>query len=209
MADTVQLARSFNLPVPPDHAFAVVTDAEQIVDAVPGAALTSWDGDSFAATVRLRLGLVPLVGHGTGRLRTRNSGLRHAVVEVARRDGTSIGTVTITVSPDGEHSRVMVLVDVRAPRAAGRIGRSIVVDVGDRMFAQASTALASKLAGEPVPEPAPVPEFAQAPELAPAAAAGAHQPRSLPRAALAVLGEAATVGAGITLAVLRRLQPRR
>jgi len=192
--DRVQLARSFRLPAPPDRVFAVLTDAEQMVDVVPGATLTSWDGVSFAATVRLRIGPVGLVGQGVGRLRTRDARARRAVVEVTSRDGDEVGTVTITVTPAGaEHSTVAVHADLRAPRAGGRLGRSVVTDVGNRMVHRASTALAARLGDA---------------ERVPAAADGSRVMR-LPRLVLPAVAGAATVTAGITVAVVRRVLGRR
>jgi len=145
-------------------------------------------------SVRLRIGPVGLVGQGVGRLRTRDARARRAVVEVTSRDGDEVGTVTITVTPAGaEHSTVAVHADLRAPRAGGRLGRSVVTDVGNRMVHRASTALAARLGDA---------------ERVPAAADGSRVMR-LPRLVLPAVAGAATVTAGITVAVVRRVLGRR
>jgi len=179
----VRLARSFGLPVPPDHAFRVMTDAEQLADAVPEATLTAWDGTTFTAEVRLRVGLLPLVGHGSGRITDRDVRARRAVVEVSRRDGTPVGEVTITVAPDGAASTVTLLADLRPPSAGGRLGRSVAVDVGNRMVDRTGAALAARLGSGPPPEPD-------------------RAERGRVRAAL---GNAAVLPAAIALVVARRL----
>ena len=146
--ETVRLARSFVLPVPPDRAFAVVTDAPRVAAVVSGATLTRWDGTSFDATVRLRLGLLPLVGHGTGRLVERDPAARRATVEVFTARGRWVAEVAARVLPDADGSRVDMVADLRVPAVAGRIGRTLVADVGNRMVDQASAALAAELRAE-------------------------------------------------------------
>jgi carbon monoxide dehydrogenase subunit G len=201
--ERVRLARSFDLPVPADHAFAVLTDAEQVVDVVPGATLRSWDGETFVATVRLGMGPLPLVGHGTGRLVVRDARARRTVVQVARRDGVPVGTVTITVTPDGAGSSVVAVhADLLAPRAGSRVGRALVTDVGHRMFRLASAELAARLGGRPA-------SAADAADGSPTRRLP-HVARA-PRLVLPAVAGAATVTAGVTLAVVRRVlgHPRR
>jgi len=190
----LQLVRSFSLPVPPDHAFGVMTDAELLADVVPGTTLHHWDGTSFTASVRLRLGMLPVVGHGTGRIAVRDAKRRHAVIEVASRDGVLVAAVTVTVD---EHSTVVLLADLLVPPAAGRVGRSVVTELGNRMFAQASTTLVARLHGQPPP-----------------AAAGGRLgvPRSVTRALGrpgAAVADAAVATAGVAVAVVRYALRRR
>ena len=206
----IRLAGSFRLPVPPDRAFAVVTDAELVAAVVPGVALARWDGTAFAASVRLRVGPLALAGRGAGRFRRRDRRARNAVVEVARHDGLQVGTVTITVRPDGEHSAVAVRADLLAPRAGGRIGRAMVADLGHRMLTRAGAALAADLGGDLDSHLGGDPRGAAPVAAGTGVPAGAGSAvLRLPSLVLPAVTGAATVTAGITVAVCRRvLRPR-
>lgn len=199
---TVRLDRTFTLPVPPDEAFAVLGDARQLAAVVPGATLTRWDGNSFDATVRLRVGLLPLVGHGVGRIVRRDAAAARMVVEVARRGGPRIAVVALTVAAQQEHSRVRVLAELAAPAAGSRIGRSLVAQLGDRILTQASVALAASLAqGAATAQPA----GAQLPAGADVAAADdASLFDYLPKAVAPVVAGAA----GLTVAAIRYVARR-
>ncbi|HEY0637792.1 MAG TPA: SRPBCC family protein [Pseudonocardiaceae bacterium] len=188
MHETVRLDRAFTLPVGPDRAFEVLTDAAQVAAAVPGAALASWDGTTFHASVRLRLGLLPVVGHGVGRMELRDPERKLVRVEVNRRDGEWVASVALAVRPgeDGD-SLVRVRADLRAPSTGGRIARSMVAEVGARMVTSASAALATSL-GDEAPDPAAT--AAKAPE---------HTG----------LAGAVEVAAGVTLGVVRGLFGRK
>lgn len=184
----LRIERDIALPVPPSRALEVLTDAREVVAVVPGATLTSWDGTAFEATVRVRVGLIPMVARGRGRLVSRDPSAGRALVEVTRRDGTPVAEVTLQVRPDDAGSLALVCADVRLPAVAGRFGRSVATDLGNRMVDDAATALAARLTGEAA---APV---GTSPGLV----------SRLPGMAMA----AAEVGAGITLAVARRLLGR-
>jgi uncharacterized protein len=187
----LRIERDIALPAPPWRAFEVLTDAHEVVAAVPGATLTSWDGTAFEATVRVRLGLVPVVARGHGRLVSRDPAAARALVEITRRDGAPVAEVTLHVRADsgGAASVAVLRADVRLPAVAGRFGRSVATDLGHRMVDAAATALAARLADE---------------DAVPAGASPGLVAR-LPGMAVA----AAEVGAGITLAVARRLLGRR
>lgn len=185
----MRIERDFGLPVPPDRAFEALTDAREIAAVVPGATLTSWDGTTFEAAIRVRLGPLPVVARGRGRLVTRDPAARRALVEATRRDGSRVAEIDVAVRPDAHGmSRVRLGADVRMPPAAGRLGRSLASDVGNRVLDEAIAALTARLAGE----------------VAPAGAAGAGLVSRLPGLALS----AAEVGAGVTLAVVRRVLGR-
>jgi uncharacterized protein len=188
-SETVRLARSFVLPVPPERAFAVMTDAPRLAAVTPGATLTRWDGTTFDATVRLRLGPLPVVGHGAGTLVERDPAARRAVVEVFTARGRWVAAVAAVIVPDaGASSRVDVAADLRVPTVAGRMGRALVTEIGNRMVDQASAALIAQLraeAGEPG-----------------AASEAADEGSIVDR----VLVPAVTTAAGVTVAAIRLLR---
>lgn len=220
--EIVRLDRSFRLPVPPDHAYAVLTDAPQVAGVVPGATLTRWDGTTFDATVRLRLGLVPVVGHGAGRITLRDPRTRRVAVEVTTHRGRWVADVTAEVTGSGTASGaangvgsgagsgvgsstasgagsvVHVVADLRVPAVAGRIGRSLVTDIGNRMADRASAALAARLCGPAAVEVASEDDGPLLTRVPSAAAASVTT----------TVTTVATNAAGITVAALRYLRRR-
>jgi carbon-monoxide dehydrogenase small subunit len=186
-SETVRLARSFVLPVPPDRAFAVLTDAPRLATVVPGATLTRWDGTSFDATARIRLGLLPLVGHGAGRIVERDPVAHRVVVDVCTARGRWVAEVVAVVMAEhagARTSRVDVVADLRVPTVAGRLGRSLVTDIGNRMVDQASAALIAELAAEAV-------------------ASGTASPVDDESLVTRILAPAVTTAAGVTVAAIR------
>ena len=64
----MKIDNEFEVPVPVDEAWAILTDIEGIAPCVPGAELTEVvDGSSYKGKISVRLGPVALVFNGTAR----------------------------------------------------------------------------------------------------------------------------------------------
>ncbi|MER6816596.1 SRPBCC domain-containing protein, partial [Spirillospora sp. NPDC000708] len=61
----MKLENAFTIPVPADEAWRVLLDIERIAPCVPGATLTSRDGDRFDGKVKVRLGPIALTYSGS------------------------------------------------------------------------------------------------------------------------------------------------
>ena len=70
----MELVHDFTVPVPADQAWELLIDVEKIAPCLPGAAITSVDGDAFEGGMKIKLG--PIVDDLQGRGRIRREGCR-------------------------------------------------------------------------------------------------------------------------------------
>src|SRR6266536_2098988 len=153
----MRLDHSFTVPVPVDEAWRVLLDLPGVAPCLPGAQLDEYDGDTFAGTVKVKLGPITLDYRGTGRFVERDEVAHRAVIEASGRDtrspGTARTTVTTTLVPDGDATRVEVATELTVTGRPAQFGRSMLADVGGRLVAQFADRLAARLgaAGPPGP----------------------------------------------------------
>src|SRR3712207_2975529 len=91
---TVLLEHSFTVPVPVAQAWEVLLDIERIAPCMPGAALTSFEGDDFAATLTVKLGPVSLTFKGKGRFVERDEPAAGVVLTASGADSRGGGTAS-------------------------------------------------------------------------------------------------------------------
>jgi uncharacterized protein len=154
----MHLTYDFTVPVPPSEAWTVLLDLERVVPCLPGAALTSYDGESFVGTVRVKLGPVNLNYQGKGRFVSRDEEAGRVVIEASGREarggGTAGATATMTLRPADEGSTaVTVEADLSVTGKPAQFGRGMIADVGGKLVGQFADSLAQRLA-ESRPGPA-------------------------------------------------------
>jgi carbon monoxide dehydrogenase subunit G len=147
----VRLDHSFTVPAPVDEAWRVLLDVPLVAPCLPGAALTEFDGEKFTGTVKVKLGPITLDYRGHGRFVDRDEAAHRAVIEASGRDirtaGTAGATVTATLTPDGDATRVDVATDLTVTGRPAQFGRSMLADVGARLVDQFAHRLAARLGG--------------------------------------------------------------
>jgi uncharacterized protein len=152
----VKLDHSFTVPVPVEEAWSVLLDVPRVAPCMPGATLTDFDGAEFNGTVKVKVGPIVLTYTGKGRFVERDEAARRVVVEASGRDtrasGTAAATVTATLVPDGESTRVEVSTDLTVTGKPAQFGRGMLSDVGGRLLGQFADCLAGELAGPPPSE---------------------------------------------------------
>jgi carbon monoxide dehydrogenase subunit G len=145
----MRLDHSFTVPVPVDDAWRVLLDLPGVAPCLPGARLREYDGDTFAGTVKVKLGPISLEYRGTGRFVERDETAHRAVIEASGRDtrgpGTARTTVTATLAPDGDATRVDLATELTVTGRPAQFGRSMLADVGARLVAQFADCLADRL----------------------------------------------------------------
>jgi carbon monoxide dehydrogenase subunit G len=148
----MQLEYEFTVPVPASHAWTVLLDLERVVPCLPGAALTSYDGEAFAGTVRVKLGPVNLTYQGKGRFVARDEDAGRVVIEASGREargaGTAAATATMTLrsTADAASTIVTVSADLSVTGRPAQFGRGMIADVGGRLVSQFADCLGERLA---------------------------------------------------------------
>jgi carbon monoxide dehydrogenase subunit G len=194
-----------------DRAWAVLVDIEQVAPCMPGAALDTVDGDEFTGSVKVRLGPIGITYKGKARFVEKDEVAHRAVIDAqgkdARGNGTASATVTATLHPQDDGTRVEVNTDLAITGKPAQFGRGVMVDVGNKLIGQFADCLAGKLA-KPAGPAADGPAAA-----APAAVSGpplaASQPDTPQTSPEAPAEEVAPIDlmASAGPAVLKRLAP--
>lgn len=207
----MELQHSFSVPVDVDRAWAVLVDIEQVAPCMPGAALDTVDGDEFTGSVKVRLGPIGITYKGKARFVEKDQVAHRAVIDAqgkdARGNGTASATVTATLHPQDDGTRVEVNTDLAITGKPAQFGRGVMVDVGNKLIGQFADCLAGKLA-KPAGPAADGPAAA-----APAAVSGpppaASQPDTPQTSPEAPAEEVAPIDlmASAGPAVLKRLAP--
>ena len=68
----MELEHSFIIPVPPEQAWQVLLDVEQIAPCMPGATVDSVDGDVIKGRIKVKVGPVAMTYAGTARFVERD-----------------------------------------------------------------------------------------------------------------------------------------
>lgn len=145
----MQLEHSFDVPVSLDEAWQTLLDIERIAPCMPGATLTSVDGDEFAGTVKVKLGPISLTYKGTARFGEKDEQARRATILAQGRDsrgnGTAKAKVVATLRESSGSTQVNVITDLDITGKPAQFGRGVMVDVGDRLIGQFASRLAKLL----------------------------------------------------------------
>ena len=128
----MDLEHSFIIPVPPEQAWQVLLDVEQVAPCMPGATVDAFDGDVISGKIKVKVGPVALTYAGKARFTEKDEATRTVVLEASGKETRGSGTASATVHSslqDEEGQTRVASADHhdrdRAPRAVrpGRDGR--------------------------------------------------------------------------------------
>jgi carbon monoxide dehydrogenase subunit G len=216
----MQLEHNFVVAAPVERAWEVLLDLERIVPCMPGATLTSHEGEEFTGTVRVKLGPVVMTFAGRGRFLERDAAAHRIVIEASGRDtkgaGSASAKINATLQPDGDATAVAVLTDLTITGRMAQFGRGMIVDVSRRLLDQFTTCLAGQLAppvpvtrdgAAPAPEPGDTAAPPAAPHATPTPTVVAAQPAAVVTARPAVAEPVDLLGVTGVRAAARRVAP--
>ncbi|WP_148611497.1 SRPBCC family protein [Nocardioides rubriscoriae] len=205
----MDLSHRFTVATPVEETWAHFQDIAALAECFPGAQLTSADADTFAGTVKVKLGPIALVYAGSGTFVDKDDAAHSFKVDAKGKDKRGNGTAGAQVSlsmHDGADggTDVEVLTDLNITGKPAQFGRGVMQDVSDKLLGQFVSCLEQRLTGadaEPAPAPAPVAatEVEPTPLADAAATAAAATPRPTPRplAAAPAQDDALDLGAAV------------
>ncbi len=205
----MDLENSFVVPADIDTAWNTLIDVEAIAPCMPGATLTSFDGDEFAATVKVKLGPVTMNFAGSGTFISKDAENHVAVIEAAGKEtkgaGTAGATITATLTPEGANStKATILTDLTVTGKAAQFGRGVMADVSKRLITQFSGNLEQVIASRtPAAADTDVPAAAENAAVTTPPAAAPAAPAPAPR----LDNEALDLGNAALVPVLKRVVP--
>ena len=161
----MELQHTFIVPIGVDDAWTAFNDIEGIAPCLPGAAITSVEGDEFTGTAKVKLGPISLQYSGKGRWASRDEAEYRAVIEASGKDkrgnGTAAATITAHLEPEGPGTRVVVDTDLRITGRPAQFGRGVIQEVGTKLLDQFASCLSERL-GQPEEVPTPAEVFGDA-----------------------------------------------
>ncbi|WP_327007896.1 SRPBCC family protein [Dactylosporangium sp. NBC_01737] len=174
------LTNEFVVRRPLDETWAVLTDLERIAPCMPGAQLTSVQGDEYHGKVKVKVGPMTAQFSGVATFKERDAAAHRAVIDARGRDASGKGRasalVTAVLAAEGDATKVTVETDLTIAGPLAQMGRSTIGDISTRLLGQFVTNLEAQLAAT---EPA-------AAEPATAAAPAAVEPATAAEPAAAV-----------------------
>jgi len=223
----MELSHEFTVPTGVEETWAHFEDIASVAECFPGAQVTSAEGDTFAGSVKVKLGPIALVYNGTGTFVEKDEAAKRFVVDAKGKDkrgnGTAGAHVTVSMTDADGSTDVTVQTDLAITGKPAQFGRGVMQDVSDKLLGQFVDCLEARLTGpaQPavdVPDAAPdetesAPEPAAAAAPTPRAPAPPRQPEALDlgSAVLPVLARTywkQAVGALAVLGVVWRLLRR-
>jgi carbon monoxide dehydrogenase subunit G len=158
---SVDLTHRFTVPTGVEETWAHFNDIASVAECFPGATVTSVEDDTFAGTVKVKLGPIALVYAGSGTFVEKDEGAHRFVVEAKGRDkrgnGTAGATVTLTMADAPGGTDVEVVTDLSITGKPAQFGRGVMQDVSDKLLGQFVSCLEQRLAADEAP-PAVVPD---------------------------------------------------
>ncbi len=147
----MKLENNFTIDAPVEKAWQALNNPETVAPCFPGATLTSYEGDSFAGTVKVKLGPISMTYKGKGTYVSRDEAAHEVVIEANGRDsrgnGTANATVTASLAAEGADKTVVsMLTDMTITGKPAQFGRGVIADVADKIINQFAACVARKLA---------------------------------------------------------------
>src|ERR1700761_2638515 len=145
----IELDNSFTVPVPPEQAWDVLLDVERIAPCMPGASVTSVEGDEIAGQVKVKLGPLSLSYKGTAKFTEKDPATHTIVIEATGKEtrgaGTASATVHASLKPDDAEGQTTVSIhtSLNVTGRPAQFGRSLLPEVSGKLIDQFAANLAA------------------------------------------------------------------
>ena len=149
----MELTNDFRVDVAPEQAWTVLTDVERIAPCMPGAQLQEVEGDEYRGIVKVKVGPITAQYKGAATFIERDEVNHKAVLRAEGRDtrgqGNANATITATLTPDGQGTRVSVVTDLTVTGKVAQFGRGVMADVSAKLLTQFVECLESSVLAAP------------------------------------------------------------
>ena len=154
----MEFDNSFEVPLPPAEAWAVLTDIRRVAPCMPGAELTDVvDDKSYKGKISVRLGPVSLAFAGLVKFEEMDEANRSARVKAQGSDAKGRGSANAAASfrlePAGAGTKVLVHTDLALSGAVAQYGRGVgmIQATAAQIMNQFADNLKKQLAASAVP----------------------------------------------------------
>jgi len=147
----MELTNEFEVAVPIQVAWAVLTDAERIAPCLPGAELREVEGDEYRGVVKVKVGPITASYQGTARFTELDESGHWAVLRAEGREtrgqGNATAEITASMEPSEAGTKVSVLTDLSITGKVAQFGRGVLADVSTKLLDQFVTNLEASVLG--------------------------------------------------------------
>jgi len=137
----MEINNSFEVKAPIDVAWTTLTDLGRIAPCLPGATLTSVEGDIYKGHVTVKVGPIVAKFGGQAIFQERNDSAYRAVLKGEGRDATGKGNASAIITAqleavDASTTRCTVNTDLTITGKIAQFGRGALADVSDKLLKQ-------------------------------------------------------------------------
>jgi carbon monoxide dehydrogenase subunit G len=161
----IELDNSFTVPVAPEKAWDVLLDVERIAPCMPGASVTSVEGDQIEGQVKVKLGPLSLAYKGTAKFTEKDQENHKIAIEATGKEtrgaGTASAHVQASLTPGEEAGSTLVAIhtSLNVTGRPAQFGRSLLPEVSGKLIAQFASNLEALIAADnPAAEATDAPE---------------------------------------------------
>jgi carbon monoxide dehydrogenase subunit G len=209
----MEINNAFEVKAPIDVAWATLTDLARIAPCLPGATLTSIEGDIYKGHVTVKVGPIVAKFGGQAIFQERNDTAHRAVLKGEGRDSTGKGNASAIITAqlevvDANTTRCTVNTDLTITGKIAQFGRGALADVSDKLLKQFVVNLESTvLAQELVNTAGAGTTGADDKSAAPASVTGTQQTAPVAPVENAPLNLLGSTGLSLALPILKRALP--
>ena len=136
----MELINTFDVSVPVDQAWAVLTDVERIAPCLPGAQLQEVEGDEYRGIVKVKVGPITAQYKGKATFAELDEAGHRAVLDASGRDtrgaGNANATITAVLTEADGGTHVEVTTDLTVTGKVAQFGRGVLADVSAKLLTQ-------------------------------------------------------------------------
>lgn len=136
---------SFTLPVPVERAWPILLDLRRVAPCMPGAAITSGEGDDYTGRMKVKLGPIEMVYGGDLHFLERDDAAHRLKVEgigkEVRGGGGAKAVVTMEARPSGNSCEVTIDSEYTLSGRAAQFGTGMIDEIGAKLMKEFVTRL--------------------------------------------------------------------
>lgn len=151
----MELSNEFEVPVPIEQAWEILTDIERIAPCLPGAQLQEVEGEHYRGIVKVKVGPITAQYKGEAIMVERDDAAHVALLQASGRDTRGAGNASASIKAEltdqGDVTHVSVVTDLTVTGKVAQFGRGVLADVSAKLLDQfvvnlETTVLAEELA---------------------------------------------------------------
>lgn len=151
----MEMTNTFTVPVPPNEAWPVLLDLQRIAPMLPGASITSVDGDEYEGKAKIKVGPITAEYVGVARFLEVDEKGHRAVIQArakdARGQGNMSATITAHLEPEANGSTVVVQTELDMTGKIAQFGRGVINEAATAILGVFAQRLAAEMTAGSAP----------------------------------------------------------